>query len=69
MACENKDFVAACLYKSQRWQSPGKNRREFFRGLNVKRAGLLPRHRQPLNRMKIDKQPPLREIWTAVLAA
>ena len=29
------------------------NRREFFRGLNVKRAVLLPRHRQPLKRMKI----------------
>ena len=39
--------------QSQRSQSPGKNRREFFRGLNVKRAGPLPRHGQPLNRMKI----------------
>jgi hypothetical protein len=39
--------------QSQGSQSPGKNRREFFRGLNVKHAGLLTRDRQPLKRMKI----------------
>jgi len=39
--------------QSQGWQSPGKNRREFFGRLNVKHAGLLSRDRQPLKRMKI----------------
>ena len=53
MACENRRARRSLPVQSQRSQSPGKKRREFFRGLNVKRAGLLPRHRQPLKRMKI----------------